>query len=99
MFLSTGGKEPKAAGALSMCPRPLTTDCLGGCGPLAVEGIPPGTGDPMQKYLTGKVRVASPPALEEPLGARLRPQARFEANRRRRLLGRDGDSEHPGALW
>ena len=69
MFLSTGGKELKAAGALSMCPRPLTTDCLGGCGPLAVEGIPPGTGDPMQKYLTGKVRVASPPALEEPLGA------------------------------
>ena len=49
MFLSTGGKEPKAAGALSMCPRPLTTDCLGGCGPLAVEGIPPGTGDPMQR--------------------------------------------------
>ena len=32
-----------------MCPRPLTTDCLGGCGPLAVEGIPPGTGDPMQR--------------------------------------------------
>ena len=68
MFLSSGGKEPKAAGALSMCPRPLTTDCLGGCGPLAVEGIPPGTGDPLKKHLTGKVRVASPPALEEPLG-------------------------------
>ena len=41
MFLSTGGKEPKAAGALSMCPRPLTTDCLGGLRPPGRGGHTP----------------------------------------------------------
>ena len=36
---------------------------------------------------------------EESSGVWLRPQARFEANRRRRLLGRDGASKRPSGLW
>ena len=44
-------------------------------------------------------RKGSPPALEESPGVRLHPQVRFEANRRRRPLGRDGASKRPGALW
>ena len=44
--LSTDGKYPKVAGALSMCPRPLTTTCLGGLrSPWPGRAYPLRTGD------------------------------------------------------